>query len=204
MIKTTTSTRERILFVAADLFSRFGYTKVSTREIACAAEINAASLYYYFSSKADILKSLYDIYANERKKACPDLGRLLQLSETAPPHEVLMKAEFHYGKEIRNFMDKILITAVREVNADPESCFFIKENILDPISFILRPLLQRMVERKKIKPLDIDTFISVFSYYCFGAAALNFSTFGNSPEQYQSDLATLFTLICPLEDRYFK
>ena len=192
-------TRGKILRAAAKLFSENGYHKVTTREIAQASEINAASIYHHFPSKADILKSLYEFYSVELHKALPDLRELLRLAETDPPHEVLMKVEFHFDEEVRRFLDQILVTAARQICADPESERFIRGNIFAPTKNMLRPLLQRMVELGRVKPFDIETFLGILIYYSFSAAALNHSAFGNSPERYRSDLAFLFSLIAPTE-----
>lgn len=192
-------TRGKILRAAAKLFSESGYHKVTTREIAQALELNAASMYYYFPSKASILKSLYEFYSTELRKALPDLNELLRLAETEPPHEVLRKAEFHFDEEARSLLDQILVTAAREICADPESECFIRENIFAPTFNVIKPLLQRMMELEKIEPFDIDSFLSVLSYYGFSAAALNHSSFGNSPERYQSDLLFIFSYITPKE-----
>lgn len=53
--KTKTSARERILSHAADLFLIRGYAETSVRDIAKAAGIQAASLYYHFDSKDELL-----------------------------------------------------------------------------------------------------------------------------------------------------
>ena len=79
-------TRGKVLRAAAKLFSESGYHKITTREIVQASGINVATIYHYFPSKADILKSLYEFYSAELQKASPDLQELLRLSETAPPH----------------------------------------------------------------------------------------------------------------------
>ncbi|MCL2812223.1 MAG: TetR/AcrR family transcriptional regulator [Clostridia bacterium] len=192
------STRGKILRAAAKLFSKSGYHRVTMREIAQDSEINAASIYHYFPSKADILKSLYAFYSAELHKALPDLHALLRLAETDPPHEVLMKAEFHFDQEARDFLDQILITAAREISADSESERFIRENIFAPTENIIKPLLQRMVELGRIQPLDIETLLTILVYYCFSAAALNHSPFGNKPEKYQSDLSFIFSFIKPM------
>jgi AcrR family transcriptional regulator len=85
--------------VAAKMFSERGYKKVTTREIAKAIGISAAPIYYYFSSKDEILKSLYKFYTEERSKERTDLDELLRLAKIAPPHEVHMKSEYHYNEE---------------------------------------------------------------------------------------------------------
>jgi len=190
-------TRGNILRAAAQLFSENGYNKVTTREIAMKAGINVASMYYYFPAKADILKNLYEFYSKELQKALPDLDELLRLAETLPPQEALMKAEFHFDESVRGFLDQILVTAAREICADPESEQFIRENIFAPSINILRPLLERMMELGRIKPCNIEAFLSVFTYYGYSAAALSNSPFGKNPESYISDLSLLFSIITP-------
>ena len=193
-------TRTRILKVAAKLFSESGYHKVTTREIAQSSGINVATIYHYFPSKTIILKSLYEFYSAELQKASPDLQNLLRMADTLPPHEVLMKAEFHFNEDMRDLLDQILVTATREICADPESERFIRENIFAPSFNILRPLLQRMIDLGKIKPFDVETFLSVLTHYCYSAAALNLSPFGSNPEKYQADLSFYFSLISPVEN----
>jgi AcrR family transcriptional regulator len=52
-------TRERILEVAQELFTRQGYDKTSLRDIADRLQITKAALYYYFERKEDILIALH-------------------------------------------------------------------------------------------------------------------------------------------------
>jgi AcrR family transcriptional regulator len=55
----SSTTRERILDVALDLFVRKGYTETSLREIASELGFTKAALYYHFESKQDILLALH-------------------------------------------------------------------------------------------------------------------------------------------------
>ncbi|MCL2201080.1 MAG: TetR/AcrR family transcriptional regulator [Oscillospiraceae bacterium] len=189
------NTRSKILRSAADMFSERGYEAVTIREIAKAVGINSASIYYHFPSKEDILYSLYRVYAQAREKACPDINKLLLLAETEPPHEVLLKSTFFYDEKDRDMLDKVLVTAARRLGSDEESEYFIRENILSPITYILRPLLERLIELGKIKPFDIGAFISVLEFYCFSAAALNNSPFRVGVAEYQMGMSFLFSLV---------
>ncbi|MCL2517176.1 MAG: TetR family transcriptional regulator [Oscillospiraceae bacterium] len=190
--------KEKIMETSAKLFSEKGYEKVSVREISSTAGVNSAMIYYYFASKDGVLKSLYRFYTEERLKECPDLNELLRLAETDPPHAVLMKSEFHFNEKTRKMLDQILVTASREICSDPESEHFIRENIFENITNILKPLLLRLVELEKIKPFDIDTFLKVTSYYCYSAAALNNSAFKQNVAEYQAGMSFLFSMITPI------
>lgn len=57
---STTSTRERILDVAAQLFAEQGYDGTSLRAIADALGFTKAALYYHFRSKEEILLALVE------------------------------------------------------------------------------------------------------------------------------------------------
>jgi AcrR family transcriptional regulator len=188
-------TKEKILKTAAKMFSERGYDKVTTREIAKAVGINSASIYYHFPSKEDILKNLYGFYTEQRKSEYPDLDELLRLAETEAPHLVLMKSEFHYNPEMTEMLDQILVTAAGRVGGDELSERFIRENIFDSIENILRPLLSRMAELGKIKPFDIGLFLNILSYYCFSAAALNNSPFGQGIAEYQAAMSYMFSFV---------
>jgi AcrR family transcriptional regulator len=56
---SVTSTRERILDIALELFTEHGYDKTSMRDIAERLGTTKAALYYHFKSKADILLELH-------------------------------------------------------------------------------------------------------------------------------------------------
>lgn len=73
-------TRQRILWIALDLFSSQGYDKTSMREIAERMGFSKAALYYHFAGKEDILVAL--------DSRLYDLGRdalsAVDVSETSP------------------------------------------------------------------------------------------------------------------------
>lgn len=59
-MKRQGNVREALLEAAAGLFSRYGYSAVSMREIAKAANANVGSLTYHFGSKANLLREIYE------------------------------------------------------------------------------------------------------------------------------------------------
>lgn len=56
------TTKERIFNVAIDLFAQKGFDAVSLREIAEAAGIRKATLYYYFTTKDEILEKIFEYF----------------------------------------------------------------------------------------------------------------------------------------------
>jgi len=56
--------REQIIMVAVDLFARKGFSDVTTREIASAAEINEATIYKHFASKEELFDAVVEHFGN--------------------------------------------------------------------------------------------------------------------------------------------
>lgn len=71
-------TRGAILRAAAGVFRDRGFAETGMREIAAAADLSTANLYYYFHSKADILYFCQDHSAQRMLETARDLqhGRL--------------------------------------------------------------------------------------------------------------------------------
>jgi AcrR family transcriptional regulator len=57
-VQTVNDTRDRILETALDLFIERGYDKTSLREVAERVGVTKAALYYHFSSKEEIIRTL--------------------------------------------------------------------------------------------------------------------------------------------------
>jgi AcrR family transcriptional regulator len=53
-------TRERLLEIALDLFTRHGYEATSLQQLADQLGVSKAALYYYFPAKRDILRALIE------------------------------------------------------------------------------------------------------------------------------------------------
>lgn len=74
--------RQNLIEAAATLFSRNGYSAVSMREIAKAADANVGSLTYHFGSKANLLREIY-----ESRTAPMNARRLELLGEARRIHD---------------------------------------------------------------------------------------------------------------------
>ena len=58
-------TKDKIMDVSIDLFSKYGYDGVSVRQIAREVGIRESSIYNHYSSKQDILKAILNYYVDE-------------------------------------------------------------------------------------------------------------------------------------------
>jgi len=58
-------TKDKIMDVSIDLFSKYGYDGVSVRQIAREVGIRESSIYNHYSRKQDILKAILNYYVDE-------------------------------------------------------------------------------------------------------------------------------------------
>jgi AcrR family transcriptional regulator len=81
---TGNPTRRRILKAARRLFAARNYDAVSVGELARAARVNRASLYYYFEDKA----ALYRAVIADALEVIPDVWRHADVTAGAPPERL--------------------------------------------------------------------------------------------------------------------
>ena len=193
-------TKEKILRAAVRLFSDRGYDKVSMRDIAAAVGIKAASIYNHYSSKEELLKSIYGFYVAQQRQLFPTPEEHLRMAETASLAQLLSSLDIHYSPpEIDEMMNRIITIAFREINVDRDSEQFIRGCIFDSVNDLLRPLFARMVELGRLEPFDIDTFLCLFNYFSFAGAALYNSPLRIPPGKWSACLGLLFGTIMDKE-----
>ncbi|MBS4196205.1 TetR/AcrR family transcriptional regulator [Lederbergia citri] len=85
------STKEKILNIAIDLFSKSSFSAVSIRDITREVGIKESSLYYHFKNKDELLDSIFSIFQQEIGKVCPPLDILDQILEQTTPEQFLQQ-----------------------------------------------------------------------------------------------------------------
>jgi AcrR family transcriptional regulator len=88
--------REKILSVAGRLFWQKGYLGTSIDEIARAANVNKASIYYYFKNKTEIL---YEVASNELL-ALNELVSPIIISKASPRQKLTALVAAHLGWQL--------------------------------------------------------------------------------------------------------
>jgi AcrR family transcriptional regulator len=64
---------EKLMKVAIELFSQRDFASITIKDIACAADVNSALIYYYFKSKEDLFR---EMIANAILQALENYGKL--------------------------------------------------------------------------------------------------------------------------------
>ena len=169
------STKESILDTCVRLFAKFGYARVSMRDIASAVGVQAASIYYYFKSKEDILESIFQTCVDERRASLVKLVETMEQTEDVSLRELLANTRHYTNDGSGDLHDLALLIAMHDITFDPKSVRFVQEMLFVPIDTILVPFLQRRLEQNEAETWDITAFGCILKSFLFSEAILKFT-----------------------------
>lgn len=153
-------TKLKLFNTTVDLFAEKGYSNVSMRDIANATGIKSSSIYNHFDSKKKMLEQIYAYYDYYHNFCLPNLEEMLSLVEKETPKQVLYRTIYQYNSTIRDTMNKIfVILSTQSHNGDLMASDILKKNISQTPKLFTKTILEKMIELKKIKPLDVDAFL---------------------------------------------
>ena len=151
--------REKLLAAALQLFVEFGFHDTPTSKIAKQAGIASGTLFYFFSTKDELVKALYiDIksrlneHISEIIKDEESLKGIMKGYYSATLHWALKnKTEFRF---------------IEQFNSSP----YLKQIAEEEIQKHIKPimiLLEKGVKDKIIKPMDADLILTIISGHTF-------------------------------------
>ena len=143
-------TRKHILDAALRLFSERGFARTSVRDIAEAAGITDAAIYYHFASKRDLFEALF-----EERGITSVLSQLEQTTVTLPPLEVfkgLAVVALEVLHRNRDFMKVIFSGAISEDTLASEEYRLVTERWRNGQARLLRDY----VKRGELPAIDVD------------------------------------------------
>ncbi|MCL4868044.1 MAG: TetR/AcrR family transcriptional regulator [Anaerolineae bacterium] len=137
--------RTQILSAAAAVFSRKGYERATTREIAAAADLAEGTLYNYFTNKRDLLIGVAQNYADEVTQAisqsqAEDLDGLVAQ---------LIANRFRHRQERRLFM-----LFMQEAHLNQDVYQYYVQEALARIIHNTEQLIEQAIEAGKMRPVD--------------------------------------------------
>ncbi|MFO7173392.1 MAG: TetR/AcrR family transcriptional regulator [Bacillota bacterium] len=152
--------RGEILEAAFRVFAEKGYRAATMAEIARAAGVTPAALYYYFPSKADLFRAAV---TERRSQLQPALAALASPdARELPPREFLgallrAMADFLADERTRAVIRILLAEGPR----DPSLVAIFQEEVYGNIGAVLGYLEQQMAQGK-VRPMDPRVFLLFF------------------------------------------
>ncbi|MDL2305243.1 TetR/AcrR family transcriptional regulator [Bacteroides sp. OttesenSCG-928-D19] len=180
-------TKERILFVARDLFITNGYVNTSVRDIAAAADTNVAMVNYYFNSKYDLFEIIFEEALNVL------LDRILSVINSDKPIFDLLASWIDSYYETLLEYPQIPIFILNAVNQNPDRLVEIVRK-RQPYEIFLKisGLLEKEVEKGVIRETpSLDFLLNILSLcvfpFIFGTMATKVA--GRTTEEYAQVLS---------------
>ncbi len=162
-------TKERIFDAAVDLFAKRGYDGVSIRDIAAAVSIKESSVYKHYTSKDEILDSIFE-FMKARLYARPAGGENLEAMFDSLSFEEILGLGFQSLRQMLS--DPLMVKITRIITIELHRNQKIREFFLDQM--FERPvdenelMFRRLIDRKKIRAFDpraLATAYFAFSVY---------------------------------------
>lgn len=178
--------KAQILDAAAQVFSRHGYERATTREIAEIADVSEGTLYNYFNSKRDLLIGVAKAYAD---KLAEEIA-LVEAEDFGEMLARLMANRFRTGRERRLFM---LFLYESRHNADVHQYY-----VQDAMHRIINETEKRiiaLIEDGRMRPIDPVVAARTLSATIMGFAALfelGASVGHTSPEKLGKQVTDIF------------
>ena len=133
--------RERILEVAEELFTEYGYQAVSIRQIADACGVTNAALYYHFASKDALFLEVIEQHA-ARLGAC--MRKVGERDSSFQERVTVIAWEYMQLMSNRRSMFFLLRHKAKDLSKDkaPDDFIQIFNTVLDPIEEVLQEAIE--------------------------------------------------------------
>lgn len=183
----------QIMYATAELITRKGFSKTTTKDIAEAAEIAEGTIYNYFASKEDILIEL--------------VNHTAQLEDRAAQLDVLLQEPQLYSALVKNMRERMdliqdvlpfYLAILPEILSTPPLRERYYKQIIQPLSFMLEKFLEKSVEREQMSALDVPLTARMINATILGFQVMHIlgdETFVKSWEDSQHFSETYITLL---------
>jgi AcrR family transcriptional regulator len=161
-------TKEKIFDAAVDLFAEKGYDRVSIRDIGRAVGITEAAVYRHYSSKDEILDSIFRYIEGRIYPTAPE-GSIDALVDSFPLKEILeMTPRFMLADRSLARITRIMLI---EMYHNEKVRNYVRRELFERPVDETAVLFKKLMEKGKIKPCDpraLSTmFISYMVYWYF-------------------------------------
>ena len=182
--------KEKIFEKSVDLFSEYGYDRVSIRKIAAAVGIKESSIYNHYKSKESILDAILAYYINEMTKDEIPLNQASENLDISFDYFYKAGVDLYTSKLNDAKMMKITRIILVETYHNEKIRKFVKTAIVNGAIAGWIELFNLMKEKNLIKK-DCDSKQLAESFYYYGLFLLIEHVIINYPEDDETFLKEL-------------
>lgn len=164
----STSTKDRILDVATDLFSRQGFSAVSIRDITRAVGIKESSLYNHFTSKDAILAEILGRFRQEFAGMFVPFEQMEALLPSVEPEQFLQGGIMRFKAYLdRPHTEQLWRIVSMEQFREPAARAIISEQMIDESLALVERIFAWYIAHGKIRPIDPRVLATEYQYPIF-------------------------------------
>lgn len=142
-----------LLEAALDLFVEKGYAATRAEEVAARAGVSKGTLFLYFGSKEELFKAVVrENVVRHQTEGAEELARFEGSSSELLKH-LMLEWWRRYGATKASGISKLLMS---EASNFPDLARFFQEEVVTPGHAMIRSVLQRGIDRKEFRPIDVD------------------------------------------------
>lgn len=182
-----TNTRDKIIEIAVDLFSKKGYNGVSIRDITRAVGIKESSLYNHFKSKDDLLNTIFDLFKTGIGNSSFNLTIIEDGLNQIGLGNFLIQHAAAISKRTNPLMAKIWKIVYMEQFRDERARNFVLNEIMKSPQLFYKKTFELASKKGMIHSKDTDTLAMIYQY-----AALTFTWEAMLRESEGEDLTELY------------
>lgn len=161
-----TATKTIIFDTAVGMIATVGFENMSMRELADAVGIKVSSLYYHFSSKQDILDSIYNYYCQHMFDNRASIEQSKRVIESGNREEIFNTIIYDYFDQNEKKTRRMVLTAkiimMRLFNDERARCIFLEFSYTGSAVYV-KELLEYGVSIGRFEDFDIDTYVDLLA-----------------------------------------
>ena len=173
-----TKTKEIIFDKAIELISSVGYENMSMKMLANAVGIKTASMYNHFTSKQEILDSIYGYYCDHMFDNRPSIEESKRIIETGSREEIFKTLTFNFVSDDPKKYKRMILTAkivmMRIFNDRQANQIFLEYSCVRPAAYV-KELIEFGISIGRIEPFDIDTYTNFLTGMLFSMGVKAFA-----------------------------
>lgn len=156
-------TKERIMQAALEEFSLHGFEGARMEKIASKVGINKASLYFYFKSKEQLFRELFDIIV---KKHYAYLTGIFRKYQDLPSRQLLSSLykdylEYHWGNTEMDFWNMVYYYPPEPMK---EEIMHFTQDSYDVFTAELTSVMEKGIKNGELQPLNPADMAATFYY----------------------------------------
>ena len=184
------ATRQRILQVSSELFSRLGPGSVTMRQIAGQAGVSLAMLPHYFGSKSELYQACLDAVGDELQELRQALVHAFSgVRDLSQAIEVAVRQAYAFARAHRSAVQLLMRSVLDTGELDATHRERVLISFLDQGATLLAPLLGKPEGATRLALLSINYLVIRFALNSAEESAQITRQVGAAPEQVDESVA---------------